>query len=439
MNKLLYLLFLSIFLLDYFAFHLEIISRQFNWLPEIISAFALVIVLLRAAAMKSFSMAPKYGFLSLMFVLVIFAGIVINTVPSGAIFSGIRTFFKYIPFFLLPAVYDFSDKEVNNQFRFLFAASVLQLPVALWQRFVQFKGVLTGDVVTGTIAESGVLSVYLISALAMLVAFYLKKRIKGYVFAMGILLLFIPTTINESKATLFLLPLALLAPAFYMPGAKSKFIRLGSIFAVVVLLIAIFIPIYDHFVKPRWGYGIVEFFTMEDRAARYLAPRTSQYKPESVGRVDAIIVPFEKLSADPVQLLVGLGIGNVSISALKGFSGEYVEYDKFVKSGTSYLLWETGVLGTLSFLLFFYFVFSDARWLRTRQEIFGAVALGWLGVLMVLGLSLFYINIFRVNPIIYPFFYISGYIAAKRWRLTYGVAETANRTNENRQESALNE
>jgi hypothetical protein len=203
-----------------------------------------------------------------------------------------------------------------------------------------------------------------------------------------------------------------------MAGIKIKLKKILFVTGTLLLLTGIFIPIYDHYQKPRYGVGIKEFYTSEDGVQRSLYRGVGEdnlfyLRP---GRVDAVILPLEILGQEPFKLILGLGIGNVSRSFLKGFEGEYTKYEILVRGSLSNLLWEIGILGVILFLAFFWFVFFDAKRLRFSNDLSGAIALGWLGVVIILVLSLFYINYMHRNVIVYLFWYISGYIAAESCR-----------------------
>jgi hypothetical protein len=225
-------------------------------------------------------------------------------------------------------------------------------------------------------------------------------------------------TLNETKGTVILLPMALIVVTFFMPGMKIKFKKMVFVIGSLIVLAGIFIPIYDHYQKPRYGVGIKEFYTSEGGVQRSLYRGVGEdnlyyLKP---GRLDSVILPFQILDEEPFKLLFGLGIGNVSPSFLKGFEGEYTKYEIFVRASMSNLLWEIGILGTSLFVAFFWFVFLDAKRLSNANDLSGAIALGWTAVVVILVLSIFYINYIHRNVIVYLFWYISGYIAAKASR-----------------------
>lgn len=54
-----------------------------------------------------------------------------NRVQSGAVFAGLRTYYRYVPAFLLPIVYRSSDQQIRGQLTFIPSLTLLQLPMAL--------------------------------------------------------------------------------------------------------------------------------------------------------------------------------------------------------------------------------------------------------------------------------------------------------------------
>jgi hypothetical protein len=188
--------------------------------------------------------------------------------------------------------------------------------------------------------------------------------------------------------------------------------------ATSAVFVVAFVPVYDYFMKPRWGYGIVEFFTMEGRVEGYLESGAEVGSHRGVGRVDAVRVAFQVLSRDPSQLAFGLGAGNVSLSALGAqFTGEHFQrYGYFVESHASMLLWETGVLGLLLILVLFGILWADASKLSRDGGFFPTLALGMTGVVAVFVVSLPYTRMSDSGALSFLFWYLTGLIAAERTR-----------------------
>ena len=416
MQRLIYLLIFSIFLLD-FLNRYGLAPRQITWLPEILSVFALFIVLYLITKGIAINLNAAYWLIFSFLAIHVLFGLILNEVHPGAIFSGARKYLKYMPFFFLPLIYLFSDTQIKKQLQLIIFFIVFQLPVVTYQRFVQGAGGDSGDVVRGTFGTSSYLSIFLISAFSVALAFYLKGKITRPMFLGLAVVILIPTMLNETKGTLFLLPLALFIPVFFVEGGKQKF--KGLIGAVVLggVFLSIFIPTYDYFFGQN--RGIVEFFT-EGGIAENLAPQTSGIAEEKgwaegrMGRLDMILSPIKKIPKNPIESMFGVGMGNASTSFLgRRLAGEYAgEITTFMAFNN--LMGEIGLLGTLLVIVLFIRVFFDALKVRTRNNITGALALGWAGVVAVLLLSIFYKNTINQNAISYLFWFLSGHIIATR-------------------------
>ena len=75
-----------------------------------------------------------------------------------------------------------------------------------------------------------------------------------------------------------------------------------------------------------------------------------------------------------------------------------------------------GLVGVLLFIFFFGLVLQDSIYLSTRNDIAGAISLGWISVVMIISGSFVYFSTFAQNIFAYLFWYFSGYIAAQRYR-----------------------
>ena len=405
MQTLIYAFFISVFLLPYLN-RLGLVPRQATWLPEILSLIVLSLVVLQVVRKKEFSVGLAYISIFLLFILTIIFGIVLNSVPAGPIFAGLRDYLKFMPLFFLPAMYPVSQVQLRNQLLFLLSLALLQLPVSLYQRLFQFAGLVTGDVVMGTLTGSGNLTVFLLAAVSLLTGLYLKKRVKGLLFLALLAAMFVPTTINETKVTVFLLPVALLAPVLFIEGGLERMKRMSGVFLLGAALFVVFVPVYNSFFKERRNEGIVDFFTTQGRLEEYL---------ERTGRMKS---PFVLWSVDPTKFMLGLGIGNASESFLGDkYSGVYYrKYGDLIHTTVLQWLFEIGLIGTVLIMSLFVFVLRDALYLRSGNEFASAFALGWIGVLAVLSVSLIYNRAVANDAIGCPLWYYSGYIAATAMR-----------------------
>jgi len=403
-NLLIYILFASIFLFDWLFEVYGIGLRVFTWIPEMVSAVTAFYILVIAATSEKINIPIKYVALLLIYFLHICMGLFINEVPLGTVLAGIRTYFKFIPLFILPAFFKFEDASMKKILLFILALACIQLPVVVWQRFFAFKEVLSGDPMGGTLGFScsGLLSIALICVISFLIAFYLRGKISLHFFLISACITFLPTTFNETKVTFVLLPLAFIFPLIFIKKQRKTIMK--AVFLIVLLSVIGFTlkNIYDHFQMKRWGYGISGFVKDPGRIDTYMATR-----------IDPILYALDKAFRGP-QMFFGHGVGNVSISFTKAMTGKYSREAEMYGVGDvsiTKLFWEIGILGTLIFFLLVLMVFWDTIKLCRRSDFIGAFSLGMLTFIAIYALSFFYTKTIDMNLPGFLFFFLAGYIA----------------------------
>jgi hypothetical protein len=404
-----------------------------KFVPEALSGIAAISVVLLGPRQQFRFVAPRYWIVFGGLALVVACGILINGVAPGPLLQGVRFYLRPIPMFFLPAVFAFSEQQIRNQLRLLGAIALLQLPISVYQRYIVLQsGRATGDPVFGTLMISSIMSVFLIACMCVAAALTLRGRMNKTTFFLLFVLFVIPTTINETKATVFLLPIGLLA-TFVLGSAPGKRLRLG-IAAVLLLAVfgALFIPIYNFFasVNNPYPYTIQSFFGNERIVKGYVEADKDVGSTGDVGRVDSVVVPLQLFADDPVHLMLGVGIGNTSGSSLgSSYDGEYaVLLGRYTKcTSASAFLVEMGVIGFALVMLLYWMIFRDSMALAARDgTILGSLALGWVGVTAVVAIATFYKDIHAFESLSYLFWYFSGLIAAGRTRLA--LAPVAPRT-----------
>jgi hypothetical protein len=384
------------------------LPRAVGWLPEIVSLLAAIVVIVRGIQTRFQDVDAKYLIVFGFMALHILAGVVLNQMSAGVLFSGMRIYLKSLPFFFLPLVVKLEDRDLKLQLLLIAGISLIQFPIAWGQQ--QVPGV-TGDNVSGTLRISSFMSVFLCCTSAVAMSFYLKGRISLAILIAFLALTLPATMINETKGTMFLLPIALLAPVIFLgkaPGTKRArqaaltFVLIGGFFAA-------FIPVYDHFIQERWEqqrWGILDFFQMEGRVEKYLI-KDSELGSTKAGKIDALFLPFEAASHDPTQLVFGLGIANVSASSLgPGFEGDYFrKYGQLMGPTTALFLWEIGLIGTALAFLILYMIFRDARVAREAEGVTGALALAWIAVTGIMFIAWFYKKTVGSDALSYLFWF----------------------------------
>jgi hypothetical protein len=424
MNKLVYLLILFVFTLDFLNIS-KLAPKAATYLPDVLAMLVLVVVVLRIALGHKLNVQKKYIYLIAVYTTILFITAVLNASSFTSIVVGVRGYFRYLPVFLLPAIHDFSERQFKKQLLFVVPFLMLQCPVTLFQRLIQFSGLETGDVVRGTVGTSGALSITMICAIAVLLSMYLEKKIKLKVFLILAFCMFIPTTINETKVTLFLLPVALLYPVVSCEGLvqSAKVKNLLSMALVGVFLLSAFIPVYDYFMRHRRPEGILGFLQNERTMTRYLYLGAKAGQTKQLARVDMVANTYKRLAKDPETLAFGLGLGSTKeayVDSPSSPGGNKPRMWRFQPAGLTLtqVSWDLGLCGLVVYSMFFVFVFRDATRLKKTRDAFGAFALGWSTVVIIMALCTLYLNFLYETVIVYMFWYFSGLVAARACRMS---------------------
>jgi len=397
-----------------------------KFLPEAISVVAVTSVLLIGARERFRFVAAKYWAVFGALAAVIVCGAIINHVSPGALIAGMRNYLRAIPFFLLPAVFEFSEAQLRTQLRLLLPIALVQLPISVYQRYeVTAHGHFSGDPVSGTLLISSIMSIFLIGAICITTALTLRARLRWTSFLVLFVLFLIPTTINETKSTLILLPLGLLATLLF-GSPRGQRLRIGlSAVTLLALFGALFVPIYDYFstVNNPYPYTIEDFLGNPRNVQDYLDQRTDLGTRREAGRWDALVVPLQTFASDPVHLLLGVGIGNASASALgSGFTGDYFGlFGRYTieTSGAAFLI-EIGLLGLILVLVLYALVLRDAYVVFPQEHtLVGSIALAWLGFTLVVSMATFYKSLHYFESLSYLYWYFSGLVAAERQRIAW--------------------
>ena len=403
-----------------------------KYTPEMFAILLAVLLVFRGVR-NGFLLPAKYWFVLGTLAFIAVCGILTNSVGTGQILGGMRFYIRSMPLFILPAVYRFTPQQIERQLKILLLFGLVQVPLTAYQRYVVWsQGRFSGDDVRGTVMDSGMLSILLICAVLVLTGLFMHKRIGRLKFFALFFLLLIPTTINETKATVLLLPAGLLTTiAMAAPrGQRLKIFALGA--SLLVAFGAILIPIYNLMNEKRHeqGNNIVDFFTNEQTMSQYLEGKhdinLGTRKP--VARGQALKVSTSYLAHDPVRLAFGLGLGNVSKSSLgENFSGAYYPlfYNIAIMSFLVFLL-EMGVLGVCLVFVLYWLLYRDSLYVgREDPGITGAIAAGWVGTVVIITAGTFYAPMHAYPSISFVFWYFSGLVAAQRYQLAHAAHKPA--------------
>jgi len=306
-----------------------------RYLPDLISGIVAVYVFAAGLLQRFRYVNPKYWLIFAALALAISCGAIINQEDPTPIITFIRYYVRAVPFFFLPAVIEFSERDLKTYMRLILGFSLLQLPVNVYQRRSGLsRGEFTGDIVTGTLLDSGFVSLSIICVMCVMTALVIRGRISKITYAACFALMTIAISINETKVTLFLLPTALLVTFVVAspPGRRLK----GTLQALAVLTIAgsIFVPLYNSLNLKNNGqqfYTVEDFITNPDAISKYMNHHTKVGTgTEASGRGDAIEAPFRALR--PIQSSWHLAWVSVVSRSLASVSSTPV--DMFAFTGT---------------------------------------------------------------------------------------------------------
>lgn len=400
--------------------------------PEVLSIIIAVWVLLEGVR-RGFTVAPKYWVVFGLMVFIIVCGVFTNSVGAGPVFAGMRSYLRALPLFLVAAVFPFTDKQIQQQAKAILAIALLQVPFTCYQRYVIMAAHhYSGDDVRGTVMDSGILSIMLICVAMVLVGLFMRKQLTKTQFFTLFFLVLLPTTINETKATVVLLPIGLLSTivAGAPRGQRLKIFGLGM--ALLITFGSILIPVYDYMEQYnpyKHERSLVDFFTKQEEFDRYMNAkgRVGIGSTKPVRRGDAIKIPLQYLAHDPVTFAFGLGFGNASHSNLgQNFVGTYNDLFKaFVVTSFAIFLLEIGVFGVCLVFVLYALQFFDAIALaRSDNDLYASIAIGWIGIVAVISAATFYTPIHIFPTLSYMYWYFGGVVAFKRAQLVRATSRS---------------
>ena len=396
---------------------LGLMNKYLSLMPELLGVFMLGMLMLGAGRLGGPRLAPVYWPVFAFMCLHILLGAIFNEGNIGSGVTSLRYYLRWVPVFLFPVFFGVSDHALRLQFKLIAILALVQLPVALGQRVIWWSAA-SGDMVRGTVPNSASLSIFLASVICIWVAAYTKGTQTLSRTAWVCILLMIPMTLNESKGAIILLPAAVFIVSLSSGSFQERLRRLLWAFGVTSLFFAMYVPIYDSFMEGRKSESIVQF-VIDGHAVKYLAGRELGNE-KRFGRLDGVIAPLRShAEAGPTTLAFGLGVGSVSESYLGSeFEGEhYQDKGDLVYAQVSKLLWELGVVGVVGLFVILGLIFRDALVLKESTGVEGVLGLGWVGVIGLMYLSVFYSELMSKEAISYPFWYFSGVVASRAFQI----------------------
>jgi hypothetical protein len=256
----------------------------------------------------------------------------------------------------------------------------------------------------------------MVTAIAGVIILYLRGRLRLGAMVLLAAWLFLPTMINETRATMVLLPAALLVPVLIMPSKRHLMRRLLPLMAIGGIAFAGFVGTYNYFIQYRQYHSSFEESWSLDKLRYYFYTGAADRDAEYVGRFDSIEFALEHTTQDPLTFAFGLGAGNVSESFLPAFDGKYANYYLRLGVGQTQVtqfLWEIGVVGLLAYLFLFAVVWRDSLTLAKSDDPAAYLGQLWVVAMIIMTFALLYKSLFSMNDWGYLFFYFSGVVASR--------------------------
>jgi len=423
-NRIIIFCFILIFILGIVLQEVGLGVRFSAIIPDFVSLIFISIFLVVFGLKKELNIQSKYVILFIMFLLTVTVGLVLNNVKAGTIIAGIRNYFKYLPFFLVPIVYNFSDEDLKKQIKLFLIMILIQLPLAVYQKFFKYYHLDTGDYIGGTFSRAPQLSLFLLSGMSVLAAFYFTNKLPKIKFVILLILLFIPSALNETKAAPLLLPFAIIIPAILSKNETKNLKKVIAISIIIGTSLTLFQIIYTKFYNPK--FHVINYF-ISDKATNYLKKSQdletlSDFGPETEhGRFDAVIYSYHFISKDIGRVFFGVGIGNASKSFISKYDGKFKEdYEKYGGKMTtiSHMMWETGFLGIFLIICFKLMILIDSFKLAVKNIDRNIIGLSWVGVAFIFLLATVYQNLVDTVTLTIFYFYFSGLVVSNLYRNT---------------------
>ncbi len=342
---------------------ISLAGPQFSKLPWGVVILSFLLMLPVVFSLLKGIQVPAFVWLLAIFLCLAVVSTLVQSPAFGEFVAGSKRYFQAYGLLFALALIPFAARDVRQWRTALAGIALLQLPFALYERFVLVPlrgGLESGkaeatDIVAGTFGanlEGGSPNSLMVAFLLIAMAFaYMRWRegvLPGWKALLFAIPCFIPLFLGETKIVLVLIPLILLVlhrrEAFSRPG---MFLLVGLIGAALMTLLAFV------YVELMWKRPLL------DVLAETIAYNFQQkgHGHAFLNRTTVLLFWWQKQSlADPAGFLFGHGIGSAYTGVLSFSIGhlaaKYLGYGIDLTT-LSLLLWEVGVIGLVLHLAIF--------------------------------------------------------------------------------------
>jgi hypothetical protein len=403
----------------------------FRWFPPIF-AIAMALPLLlhimhRKPGVRTLQGYPPFTIWLILFLITLTFSTLISAPKFAELTTAWRDYLAFWPVMLLLFMGVLAEKQMLNMWRFILVVAVIQFPVSLYQHFIVAKQSAWGtswDAVVGTFpgnAEGGgasaAMATFVLIAVIAAVALWQRGKMRTWLVAtIGIVgvgtMLF-----AEVKAAVLMIPLGM-AILYSREILRRPMQTLVMVVAGIVAMLAIFYAYNEMY----YGYDQTKVTALH-RPSSPVEAMMNQLDPERVnsmgnelsraGLIDEWWTE-NVVSGDFTHSVFGYGIGATNISRL-GLGEMVMQFRHYVDGiSTSFLLWETGLLGHGLFVLMLVSAAHSAYRLCQTQNVppeHQALLHAAAVAILILILTLPYKNfLFKTPPSQFLMVFILGYI-----------------------------
>ena len=357
-------------------------------------------------------------FCALLFIAISLLSSILNNNSLDIVAFGLKGYFQVLGLFFAICLMRWDDIRIKRLPAALIAVGLIQLPFVLHQYFVLVParanlggGIVAEDIVSGTMGatmlgggSNAVLSLLLISAIALIAGIYKNHKLKLTPALVMISLCAVPLLLNSNRAALLYLPLAYLI-IFKDDVIKRPLRVIGTGLAMALLVVALV-----------WANATLSSRSDEfDGWQELLSLTIERNSEEQFGWGDYDVNRITVMShwasehsrgSDIPQILYGHGPGqsreaqgrNAALGAraqVKTLARTKYPSVGIGLTGVSSLLWEVGILGLAVIAGLFWSAYRAATYLIHRYEDFSyrkGVVEGMRAAVIILGISLFFKN-----------------------------------------------
>ncbi|MFM9913832.1 MAG: hypothetical protein ACKVN9_09895 [Methylophilaceae bacterium] len=301
---------------------------------------------------------PMFVWLALICVIQAIVATALQWYSAGEFIAGFKRYFQMYGLLFAFATLAITPLDFQRWLKLLLGIALLQLPFAVYERFVlaaqRGSGGEATDVVAGTMganlvggSPNSVMALFLLLAIAFIFMRWRAGLLATWKLIVLGLLLLAPLTLGETKIVVVMIPLmgmVLLRKDFALNPVRYLPVLMGLVFMTVVMAYVYVVVVLDsdfyHVIKESLHYNV----GTEGYGVLYLN-RTS---------VVSFWWSLQGLH-DPLGFLIGHGLGS-SYGVAAGNSGHIaVQYPRYGIGLTtmSTLLWDVGVLGFALYLAMF--------------------------------------------------------------------------------------